>query len=189
MLSEATIRPASRTRHEIAFTRAGAAVLWAIIYYVALHGRHILSSSDIPILLGLLLVVYPVIDAVACLSEGRLGSDRMDLRVGVALDVLTIIGVLVATLGLHTEAVLITFGAWALLSGLLQLTVAWRADRSRRVQLPLILSGGISAIAGITYIAMASGHVAHLSNPGMYALLGAAFFVIWTLVDSRWGTS
>jgi CHASE2 domain-containing sensor protein len=42
----------------------------------------------------------------------------------------------------------------------LQLIGAWRADRSRRAQLPLIISGGISAIAGISFAAMAAQHVA-----------------------------
>ncbi len=189
MISETAIRPASKTQHDIAFTRAGAAVIWAIIYYIAVHGRHVLSGSDIPKLVGLLLVIYPMIDTVSCLSQWRLDGERPELRIGLVLDVLTIIVVLVATLGLHTGAVLGTFGAWAILSGLLQLTVAWRADRSRRIQLPLILSGGISVIAGVTSLAMVSSHYAKLSNPVRYAVLGAAFFVIWTVIDRRWGNS
>jgi hypothetical protein len=88
-------------------------------------------------LVGLLLVIYPAIDAGACVTEWRLARARTQLRVGVVLDTLSIIGLLVATLGLHTQSALITFGLWALLSGLLQLATAWRADRSRRVQLPL----------------------------------------------------
>jgi hypothetical protein len=100
-----------------------------------------------------------------------------------AIDGLAIIGLLIATLGLQTQSVLIAFGTWAFTSGLLQLTRAWRADRSRRVQLPLIISGGISAVVGISFVAMASQHVAHLSTPGGYALLGAVFFLVWAALN------
>jgi hypothetical protein len=169
--------------HDVATIRAGAAVLWAIAYFVSLHGQRVLSSSDIPVLVGLLLAAYPAIDLIASISEWRLGRDRAELRAGMVIDGLAIIGLLVATLSLHSQSVLIAFGAWALASGLLQLTRAWRADRPRRVQLPLIISGGISAIVGISFVAMASQHVAHLSTLGGYALLGAVFFLVSTLIN------
>ena len=126
---------------------------------------------------------YPGIDLVASVFERRLGRDRAELRIGMTIDGLAIIGLLFATLSLHTQSVLIAFGAWAFTSGLLRLTRAWRADRYRRVQLPLIISGGISAIVGISFVAMASQHVAHLSTLGGYALLGAAFFLVWTAIN------
>jgi len=167
---------------EVAVTRAAAAVLWAIVYLLALHGQRVLTSSDIPVLAGLLLAAYPVIDAVASISEWRLRSDRAELCAGVVIDGLAIIGLLMAALSLHTQSVLIAFGAWALASGLLQLTRAWRTDRPRRVQLPLTTSGAISAIAGVSFAAMASQHIAHLSYLGGYAVLGALLFLAWTYI-------
>jgi hypothetical protein len=178
-------RRAPKFQRDVAFIRAGAAVLWAIVYFVALHGQRVLSSSDIPVLVGLLLAAYPVIDAVASISEWRLSRDRAELRAGVVIDGLAIIGLLVATLSLHTESVLIAFGAWAFASGLLQLTRAWRLDRPRRVQLPLIISGGISTIVGFSFAAMASQHVAHLSGLAGYALLGAVFFLVSTFINHK----
>lgn len=168
-----------------AVTRAAAAALWAIVYLLALHGQRVLTGSDIPVLAGLLLATYPVIDAVASISEWRLRSDRAELRAGIVIDGLAIIGLLIATLSLHTQSVLIAFGAWALASGLLQLIRAWRTDRSRRVQLPLIISGAVSAIAGISFAAIASQHVAHLPYLGGYAVLGALFFLVWTFTDRK----
>jgi hypothetical protein len=170
---------------DVAVTRAAAAALWAIVYLLALHGQRVLTGSDIPVLAGLLLAAYPVIDAVASISEWRLRSDRAELRAGIVIDGLAIIALLIATLGLHTQSVLIAFGAWALASGLLQLIRAWRTDRSRRVQLPLIISGAVSAIAGISFAAIASQHVAHLPYLGGYAVLGALFFLVWTFTDRK----
>jgi hypothetical protein len=169
----------------VAVTRAAAAVLWAIVYLLALHGQRVLTGSDIPALAGLLLAGYPLIDAVASISEWRLHSDRAELRAGVVIDGVAIIGLLIATLSLHSQSVLIAFGAWAVASGLLQLIRAWRSDRSRRVQLPLIISGATSAIAGVSFAAIASQHVAHLPYLGGYAVLGAVFFLIWTVIDRK----
>jgi hypothetical protein len=169
----------------LTLTRAAVAVLWAIAYLLALHGQRIPTASDIPVLAGLLLAAYPVIDAVASLSEWRLAPSRGELGAAVVIDALAIIGLLIATFGLHTRAVLIAFGAWALASGLLQLARAWRAGRPRRVQLPLIISGGVSAVAGIFFAATASQHVAQLPYLGGYAVLGAIFFVAWTFADRQ----
>jgi hypothetical protein len=180
--SSRVARPA--LRREVATVRAAAAVLWAIAFLLALHGQRTLTGSDIPVLAGLLLAAYPVIDAIAAAWEwGRLDTDRSALRAGIAVDGLAIIALLVATLGFHTQAVLIAFGFWAIASGLLQLARGWHVERSRRAQLPLILSGGISTIAGVSFAAMAMQHVAHLSRLGAYAVLGAVFYVIWTLID------
>jgi hypothetical protein len=170
---------------DVAVTRGAAAALWAIVYLLALHGQRVRTGSDIPVLAGLLLAAYPVIDAVASISEWRLRSDRAELRAGIVIDGLAIIALLIATLSLHTQSVLIAFGAWALTSGLLQLTEAWRTDRSRRVQLPLIISGAVSAIAGISFAAIASQHVAHLPYLGGYAVLGALFLLVWTFTDRK----
>ncbi len=176
--------PARQRR--IAFTRAGAAVLWAVGYFAALHGQRVLSGSDIPVLAGLLLAAYPVIDAVATAASERVrGQAGAKLPVGVVVDGLAVVALLGTMLGAHTRAVLVAFGAWAFLSGALQLASAWRAEESRRVQLPLIVSGAISALAGITFAAMAGEHVAQLSYLGGYALLGAVFFLTWTAVDRR----
>jgi hypothetical protein len=191
-MSVSPAEPASRRAHprsqrDVALTRAGAAALWAIAYLLALHGQRVLTGSDMPVLVGLLLAAYPVIDAAASISEQRLGLglDRAELRAGVVIDGLAIVGLLIATFSLHTQSALIVFGAWALVSGLLQLTRAWRADRSRRVQLSLIISGGISAIAGISFAAMASQHIAHLSYLGGYAVLGAVLFLAWTYINRK----
>jgi uncharacterized membrane protein HdeD (DUF308 family) len=173
-------------QRRIAATRAGAAVLWAILYAIALHGRHVLSGADIPVSVGVLIAIYPAIDAVASVAERRSAGDaRPEVEAGLAIDLLAIAGLLIAALALHTRWVVTGFGAWALVAGVLQVAGAWRAGRPRRAQLPLLLSGAISAVVGVTFVTMASQHVAHLSNLVGYPVLGAVFFLIWAGIDRQ----
>jgi hypothetical protein len=175
-------RARPRFQRDLAITRAAAAVLWAIVFVLALHGQKVLAGTGLPGLAGLLLAAYPVIDAAASVTEWRLGPDRAGLRTGMVIDGLAIIALLITTLSLHTQSVLIAFGTWAFVSGILQLILAGRAGRSRRAQLPLIISGAVSAIAGIFFAATAGQHVAHLSYLAGYAILGAVFFLAWTII-------
>lgn len=176
---------APKMQRRIAATRAGAAVLWVIVYAIALHGQRVLSHADIPVLVGLLVAIYPAIDATAMVAEWRSTRDRPELRAGFAVDLLAIAGLLVSTLALHAEAVVIGFGAWALVAGLLQFAGAWRIDGPRSARVPLFLSGGISAVVGATFIASASHHVAHLSSLIGYPLLGAVFFLVYSAIDYK----
>ena len=172
-----------RPQRRIALVRAGVAVVWAVVFLAVLHGRRVTIGGDIPLWVGLLLSAYPLIDIVALLFESRTGLQRSTTYPALVIDVVAVVGLLVATIALHTSAVLIVFGAWAFAAGLMQLVHAWRADGSRRGQLPLLLSGAISAIAGISFAALAREHTTQLTNLGGYAILGAVFFLVWTVVD------
>ena len=171
----------STTARPVAIVRAVAALLWAIAFLAAVHGRLVPAGSDMPLSAGLLLAGYPLIDAVASLYEHQ--RRRVLANAAAVIDALGVVGLLLATLTLHAGSVLIAFGTWAFASGILQLLDAWRAATSRRAQLPLILSGAISALAGIAFAAMAGQRTAHLANVGGYAILGAGFFLVWTVLN------
>jgi uncharacterized membrane protein HdeD (DUF308 family) len=66
---------------------------------------------------------------------------------------------------------------WAIVAGLIQLGVAV-ARRSMGGQWPMIVSGGISALAGGSFIAAASADNPVLTNAIGYAIPGAIFFLI-----------
>jgi len=176
----ATHAPSPTARH-VAIIRAAAALLWAITFLATVHGRLVPAGSDIPLSAGLLLAGYPLIDAVASLLEQQ--KRRVPAKAAAVIDALGVVGLLITTLTLHAGSVLIAFGTWAFASGILQLLHAWRAATPRRTQLPLILSGAISAIAGIAFATMASQRTAHLANLGGYAILGAVFFLVWTVLN------
>lgn len=173
----------AKLQRRIAATRAAAAVLWAVVYAIAVHGEHVLSVADVPVLAGVLVAIYPAIDAVASVRALRSDVGTPELRVGLAFDLLAIAGLFVATFGLQSKWVIVAFGAWALAAGLLQLAGAVRAGRPRRAQVPLMLSGGISTVVGATFLGMGSQHEAHLSNLVGYPVLGAVFFLVYAAID------
>ncbi|MFJ5263241.1 DUF308 domain-containing protein [Streptomyces sp. NPDC088387] len=129
---------------------------------------------------AVLLVVYPLWDAVATLIERRTTGTGATDRVGTANVVLG----LVATAGM-TAAVLSTvgtallvFGVWALLSGALQLTVALRRRRTVGAQWPMVVSGGLSVLAGASFAVRSDAPDSGLSGLAGYSAFGAVWFLV-----------
>jgi uncharacterized membrane protein HdeD (DUF308 family) len=165
------IAPALRALY---FTRAAFAVLWALLL-----GLTVTTLS--PLGIGLLLL-YPVVDLAAAIVDHRTSRTTKPapaLVVNMALSLLAAIGLAFAvTSGL--AAVLVVWGVWAITAGIVQLIVAVR----RRVlggQWPMILSGGISVLAGASFIVQSGTPAASLTSLAGYAVLGGIFFLVSAL--------
>jgi hypothetical protein len=172
---------ASSTAHGIAptlrrlyFVRFGFAVVWALLLFAT---KSDLGPVSIP-----LLVLYPLFDAAAAVvdtrSSGATGPGR-GLQVNIAISLLATIGVAVACAS-GVPGVLRVWGAWAIVSGLVQLIVGV-SRRTMGGQWPMILSGGISVLAGGSFIAGASAANPSLANVAGYAVLGGIFFLVSAL--------
>ena len=81
--------------------------------------------------------------------------------------------------GYDAGRVLVAFGAWAAVSGAIQLVTAVRRRRATGRQLPMIFSGGLSTVAGISFIASAGSHKAHLTGLAGYMAFGAVLYLLW----------
>jgi hypothetical protein len=165
------IAPALRRLY---FVRFGFAVVWALLLFAT---KSDLGPVSIP-----LLVLYPLFDAAAAVvdtrTSGATGPAR-GLRVNIAISLLAAIGVAVACAS-GMPAVLRVWGAWAIVSGLVQLVVG-AARRAMGGQWPMILSGGISVLAGASFILSASGANPSPANLAGYAVLGGIFFLVSAL--------
>ncbi|MEU3014841.1 DUF308 domain-containing protein [Nocardia asteroides] len=128
-----------------------------------------------------LLVAYPLIDAVSSLIDHRGMPDGPERRVTALNGALS--AVVAVALGLAgalggAGAVLGVFGAWAVVSGAAQLVVGLR--RRGPVfgkQWPTLISGGLSFLVGLTYLAQAAGDSPSLHVLSVYATGGGVFFV------------
>ena len=74
-------------------------------------------------------------------------------------------------------AVLLVWGLWAIATGAVQLVVGI-SRRALRGHWPMILSGGISVIAGTAFALQSDGSSASLLGLAGYATLGGVFFLV-----------
>ena len=165
------------------FLRAAFSVAWVVAALAA--GR---SSAAIA---GVLLVLYPAWDAAANfvdgLRSGGLNQNRTQ-ALNVVASLVTAVAVLLA-LQMNMNWVLGVFGAWAILSGLLQLGTAVRRWKSYGAQWAMVLSGGQSALAGGFFVFQATTPMSpSIATVTGYAGVGAVYFLVsavWLTV-SQW---
>jgi hypothetical protein len=182
-LSVASTRSGLRSLYLI---RIAFSVGWVALIFATCHS---LKSADAPsAIAALLLVAYPLWDAIATVLELRItgsgGSlDRVRI-VNVALSAVAAIAMIIAVFS-TIKATLIVFGAWALVSGAIQLTLAIKRRRTVGAQWPMMLSGGISVLAGINFAATSGSASSGLSNVAGYSAFGAFWFLLAVLALRR----
>ncbi|MFF5082807.1 hypothetical protein ACFY36_37690 [Actinoplanes sp. NPDC000266] len=153
------------------FARAAFAIVWAGVTFAV--------ADELTALTTTLLVIYPLVDVAAAVIDARAsrstGSPRL-LYVNIAVSSLAAVGLAVAGSS-GVPAVLRVWGAWAVVAGLVQLIVGV-TRRSMGGQWPMIISGGLSVLAGSSFVAAASADDPALTNAVGYAIPGAVFFLI-----------
>jgi uncharacterized membrane protein HdeD (DUF308 family) len=138
------------------------------------------SGGRLAAITAVLLVIYPLWDAVATFLARRIagagpatGISTINIVLGLAATVAMIVAVQI-TLG----ATLLVFGIWALLSGALQLTVAIQRRRSVGAKWSMIISGGLSVLAGVSMAATSASGSHGLVLIGGYSAFGAFWFIV-----------
>lgn len=165
--------PTTALRRRIAWTRALAALLWAAVF-VAVLGSNPDAAATVPTGAAILLVAYPLIDVVSWVVEG---GERRVLPATVSLA--AAVALAVAAVAADAGAVLAIFGVWAVVSGALQLAAAIARRSAGGHELPMIASGAISVLAGVSFVVGSTQDVAPLKNLAGYAVFGAVFFAVW----------
>jgi hypothetical protein len=174
--SVASTRSGLRTLYLI---RVAFSVIWVVLVFTTCRS---LTSGDAPsAIAAALLVVYPLWDAIATVLELRLTGNKRPLdrvRVGnIALSGVAAVAMAIAVTS-TIKATLLVFGAWALVSGAIQLALAIRRRRAVGAQWPMMLSGGISILAGINFAATSGSASSGLSTVAGYSAVGALWFLV-----------
>jgi uncharacterized membrane protein HdeD (DUF308 family) len=130
-----------------------------------------------------LLVAYPAWDALANLFDaarsGGLARNRSQTINAVVSGIAAL--AILDTID-DASAVVATFGAWAIVAGLLQLATGLRRWKAFGAQWAMVLSGAQSALAGGFFIKQALGAaVAGITDVAPYAGFGAFYFLISAL--------
>lgn len=157
------------------------------VFAVAWAGVFATTGSTLGTLAAALLVLYPAVDAIAALIDARSTTDdRSRVLAGVNLGLSTVAAV---GLGIAASAdvadVLRVWGAWAIVSGLVQLIGAARR-RHLGGQRFLIASGGLSVLAGTSF-ALSAADATSMAGLAGYAVLGGIFFLVSALRLGRTG--
>ena len=153
-----------RTFSLLTVSRAVLALLWAAALVIAVGDRIPTTTSDVPVAAALLLSAYPLIDAVASFVEARWVNGTISALAAAALAVATFAG--------DAGAALLVFGAWAVISGVIQ----FRGARGWLMR----VSGGLSTLAGLSFVAASARDDANLTMLAGYAAVGAVLYLLWT---------
>lgn len=158
------------------FTRAAVSIAWiAAALNAVRHGWDIAA---------ILLVLYPAWDALANLVDGARSGGMAQNRsqaVNVVVSLAVASAVAIALPDMHR--VLAVFGAWAILSGLLQLGAGLARWKTAGAQWAMILSGAQSALAGAFFIYQAG----QPAMPSIATVIGyAGFGAFYFLVSALW---
>jgi uncharacterized membrane protein HdeD (DUF308 family) len=169
MSTHTLIRPASALRR-LYFIRAAFAVVWAVVTIAVAKEAGPAATA--------LFVIYPLFDVAAAVYDLR-STRTPTLYVNIAVSLITAVGLGIAGSS-GIPAMLRVWGAWAVVAGAIQLIVALRR-RKMGGQWPMIISGGISVLAGVNFVMSASAASPVLNQAAGYAIPGAIFFLISAL--------
>ena len=151
------------------------AIAWAAVFAAVADSL----TAGVTVAAGILIVLYPLIDVVASLLDARTahGSARRLLLGDAAVSAVAAVALAVAATG-SVANVFAVFGVWAAVSGAAQLVTALRRRALYGVQLPMLLAGGVSVIAGVAYLIASASAAPALSMLALYAATGGIDFVI-----------
>jgi uncharacterized membrane protein HdeD (DUF308 family) len=173
-------------RRRIAWVRAVVALAWAGGLVAALGGDPD-AADTVPTAAAVLLVAYPLIDVFSSAVEARESpaSARVLPIVNALISLAASAGLAVAAATADAGTTLAVFGVWAIVSGAVQLGTAAMRRRAGNRELPMIVSGAISTVAGLSFVAGSSQDVAHLTSLAGYAAFGAVLYLVWAARAQR----
>jgi len=164
----------------IAIVRAVLALLWATGLVIAVGDKIPNTDSDVPIAAAALLASYPAIDVIASIAAALgTGTSGRVLRINAVISALAVAAIGATAFGADAGATLAAFGVWAAVSGASQLGIAIHRRRTEARQLPMIVSGGVSTIAGIGFLAASGKDDAHLATLAGYMAGGALLYLLY----------
>jgi hypothetical protein len=167
------------------FVRTVFSAIWVTLVFVL--ASTVTTGTRPTAIAVVLLTIYPVWDAVATFFDARAtptATTHLPQYVNIALGLLAAAGVLVAIGGGLTPA-LIVFGVWASLSGAVQLYLGLVRRKPIGGQWSMIISGGLSILAGISFVVTASAPRTSLTTLAGYSAFGAFWYLVGALLLIR----
>lgn len=169
----------ARSLRKLYFLRAAFSITWVILVLVLAKAHAGIAS--------ILFITYPAWDALATFLDIKANppaAPKTPQLVNAAISIITTVAVALA-LPKGVPQALIVFGAWAILTGLIQLVLGVRRRKKMGGQWPMIISGGQSMLAGGSFIATAHAPNAGINTLAGYAAFGAFYFILTAVTMSK----
>lgn len=162
----------ARSLRKLYFLRAGFSIIWVILVSVFAKTNTAIAT--------ILFIIYPAWDVIATyfdIQANPPATDKTPQYTNAAISIATTAGIILA-LQKGIPQTMIVFGAWAILTGLIQLILGLRRRKQLGGQWPMILSGSQSMLAGGAFIAMAHAPDQGITTLAGYAAFGAFYFIL-----------
>lgn len=133
-----------------------------------------------PLIATILLIIYPAWDVIGTYFDIKANKNNGPVTTqytNAVISIVTTVAVAIAVSNSVAEA-LVVFGIWAVLTGAIQLILGLRRRKLLGGQWPMILSGGQSVLAGVSFIAMAHSPNMGIINLAGYAGFGAFYYLL-----------
>ena len=161
---------------QVTVTRAGLALGWAAALVVAVGDKVPTTDTELPAAAAFVLSSYPLIDVIASLVGAKFADTRV-LRINAAVSAFAVVGISIAAFGSDAGSTLAAFGVWAAGSGAIQFGMALHRRRAHGGQLPMIISGGLSTLAGLSFVVASRNSEAKLAALAGYMAFGAVLYL------------
>ncbi|MBE9463617.1 DUF308 domain-containing protein [Dyadobacter subterraneus] len=162
----------ARALRRLYFMRAAFSVCWAILI-----GLFSAKSAGLATALLAFYPIWDVLGTIADIRANRNGASKTPQYLNAAISLITSIAVIIA-LQKGIPQTLIVFGAWAILTGLIQFILGLSRRKVLSGQWPMIISGAQSTIAGVSFIVLAHEPTQGITSLAGYALFGAFYYLL-----------
>jgi uncharacterized membrane protein HdeD (DUF308 family) len=162
----------AKSLRQLYFIRAVFSVCWVIL--VALFAKTAMGIASA------LLIIYPAWDVLGTILDIRANQgspSKSPQYINAAISAITTVAVGFALQKGVPEALMV-FGAWAILTGLIQLVLGLRRRKLLGGQWPMIISGGQSIIGGTSFIILAHAPTSGIASLAGYAAFGAFYYLL-----------
>ena len=179
--SERAARRSARSLRNLYLIRAGFSAAWVALVFSLASARA--GDGTVGFLGGIVLVIYPVSDAIATIFDLRSspGEPKWPRGFNLAADLAAAPAVVIALQSSLADAITI-FGIWAITTGAVMIFLAAGRQRVLSGQWLMIISGAGSVFAGTTFVTWAGSSSAGLSTLAQYSAGGA----VWYLLTAVW---
>ncbi len=169
----------ARSLRRLYFIRAAFSVAWVVL--VAFFAKTSIGVASV------LLIVYPAWDVAGTFLDIRANHNSLSKTPQYVNAVISGITTIVAGIALQkgVPEALMVFGAWAIVTGLIQLILGLRRKKFLDGQWPMIISGSQSIIGGISFILLAHDPTKGITSLAGYAAFGAFYYLLAAFRLSR----